>query len=195
MGDGNVSHTLFSDDLSHPNPTDTYIKPLQATREKLLLTFCSFRDYPWLVRGCSVSVFELIHTNSCSIDLSMGVITKSCLDAYCHRCRKQIQCHQLFDCMPSYITRSLSGIVSSSFLPVSSLSRVRWEVKKMASLCVMQIIDGSKTLKRWYGKCLQRSLKLCELFSEFSSGQIDNGVGIPEKYRGCKVCDCDFMCI
>ena len=37
--------------------------------------------------------------------------------------------------------------------------------------------------------------QLCELFSEFTSGQLDNGVGIPEKYRGCKVGDCDFMCI
>ena len=140
MGDGNGSHTLFSDDLSYPNPTDTYIKPLQATREKLLLTFCSFRDYPWLVRGCSVSVFELIHTNSCSIDLSMGVITKSCLDAYCHRCRKQIQCHQLFDCMPSYVTRSLSGIVSSSFLPVSSLSRERLAWRHKLPLCSLLTI-------------------------------------------------------
>ena len=62
------------------------------------------------------------------------------------------------------------------------------KVLVMSTLCLMQIVDRSHILKKWYGKCVAHSVKLNELFSTFSSGELDNGLCIPEKYNGCKVC-------
>ena len=51
----------------------------------------------------------------------------------------------------------------------------------------MQIVDGAKTVKKWYGKSIPHCVSLNELFSSFSSGEMDNGVRIPDKYNGCKM--------
>ena len=70
---------------------------------------------------------------------------------------------------------------------VPTLCQVLSFLVVMSSLCVLQIVDGAKVVKRWYGKCIPRNLHVCEVFSLFSSGEMDNGMAIPEKYRACKV--------
>ena len=55
----------------------------------------------------------------------------------------------------------------------------------MSSLYLMQIVDSAKTV--WYGKSIPHCVSLNELFSSFSSGEVDNGIRIPDKYNGCKM--------
>ena len=37
----------------------------------------------------------------------------------------------------------------------------------MSSLCILQIVEGAKVVKKWYGKCIQQNLQVCEVFSLF----------------------------
>ena len=54
-------------------------------------------------------------------------------------------------------------------------------------LVVMQIVEGVRVLKKWYGKNVSDTLNMADLFSEFSRGELDDGSVIPNRLLGCKV--------
>ena len=55
------------------------------------------------------------------------------------------------------------------------------------SLVVMQIVEGPRLHKKWFGKPVADTLSMPDLFTEFSTGMFDNGSPIPERLSGCKV--------
>ena len=54
-------------------------------------------------------------------------------------------------------------------------------------LVVMQIVEGVRVLKKWYGKNVSDTLNMADLFSEFSRGEPNDGSVIPNRLLGCKV--------
>ena len=54
-------------------------------------------------------------------------------------------------------------------------------------LVVMQIVEGVRVLKKWYGKNVSDTLNMADLYSEFSRGELDDGLVIPSRLLGCKV--------
>ena len=55
------------------------------------------------------------------------------------------------------------------------------------SLAVMQIVEGSRVLKKWFGKNVSGTAIMTDLFGQFSRGELDNGSAIPKQLIGCKV--------
>ena len=54
-------------------------------------------------------------------------------------------------------------------------------------LLVMQNVEGPRDLKQWFEKYIQECMYLTDLFSDFSTGLLDNGPALPDRLTGCKV--------
>ena len=54
-------------------------------------------------------------------------------------------------------------------------------------LLVMQIVEGPLVLKQWFGKSIQECMSLTDLFSDFSTGLLDNGPALPDHLTCCIV--------
>ena len=53
---------------------------------------------------------------------------------------------------------------------------------------VLRIVSGAKTLKPWFGCTVSDTATFLDVFSEFSSGNLDKGRPLPDEYNTVVTC-------